>query len=104
MDVVNKVREAMEKQVIFSAHAHRQMDTRGITVEEVFEALRTPELVEDYPDDPRGHSCLLLGRTRSGRPLHVICAPRDEGLIIITVYEPSLIEWEPDFKTRRRRS
>jgi len=58
----------MEKQVIFSVHAHRQMDMRGITIEEVFEALEGPELVEDYPDDPRGHSCLLLGRTKSGRP------------------------------------
>ena len=102
MGTLNKVREAMKKQVVFSIHAHRQMDMRGITVGEVFEALEAPELVEDYPDDPRGHSCLLLGRTKSGRPLHMICAPSDEGLIIITVYEPSLIEWEPDFKTRRR--
>lgn len=92
----------MKKQVVFSIHAHRQMDMRGITVGEVFEALEAAELVEDYPDDPRGHSCLLLGRTKSGRSLHIICAPSDEGLIVITVYEPSLIEWEPDFKTRRR--
>lgn len=102
MDTLNKVREAMKKQVVFSIHAHRQMDMRGITVGEVFEALEAAELVEDYPDDPRGHSCLLLGRTKSGRSLHIICAPSDEGLIVITVYEPSLIEWEPDFKTRRR--
>ena len=102
MDTLDKVRRAIEKQVIFSIHAHRQMDMRGITVGEVFEALEAPELVEDYPDDPRGHSCLLLGYTKSGRPLHILCAPRDEGLIIITVYEPSLIEWEPDFRTRRR--
>ena len=80
MDTLNKVRKAMEKQAIFSIHAHRQMDVRGITIEEVFEALEAPELVEDYPDDPRGHSCLLLGRTKSGRPLHIICAPRDAGL------------------------
>jgi len=32
----------------------------------------------------------------------VICDPRDEGPIIITVYEPSLIEWGPDFRTKRR--
>jgi len=81
LSTLNKVREAMKKQVIFSIHAHRQMDMRGITVREVFEALEAPELVEDYPDDPRGHNCLLLGRTRSGRPLHMICAPRNEGFI-----------------------
>jgi len=98
------VLEALKKQILFSIHAHRQMDARGITTDEVLEALSAAELVEDYPDDPRGHSCLLLGRTESGRPLHIICAPRDKGLIVITVYEPSPLEWEENLKTRRRRA
>ena len=32
-------------------------------------------MVEDYPDDSRGHSCLMLGFGKGGRPIHVVCAP-----------------------------
>lgn len=32
-----------------------------ITTEELEEALKTCEIIEDYPDDPRGASCLILG-------------------------------------------
>ncbi|WP_231967983.1 DUF4258 domain-containing protein [Thermanaeromonas toyohensis] len=29
--------------------------------------------MEEYPEDPRGASCLVLGRTPDGKPLHVVC-------------------------------
>jgi hypothetical protein len=58
------------------------------------------EVIEDYPDDPRGHSCLILGRGEEGRSIHVVCSPKDEFLAIITAYVPSADEWENDGKTR----
>ena len=60
----------------------------------------TGEVIEDYPDDVRGHSCLILGRGEEGRPIHVLCSPKDEFLAIITAYVPSADEWDKDFKTR----
>jgi hypothetical protein len=73
----------------------------GLTAADVHDALRKGfELVEDYPDDPRGHSCLLLswiGET----PIHVVCAPHKDVLIVVTIYIPSESEWGPDYKTRR---
>lgn len=44
----------------------------------------------------------MLGFGREGRAIHVICAPKDEYLAIISTYVPSLSKWETDFKTRRR--
>ena len=49
----------------------------------------TGDLIEDYPDDPRGHSCLLLGRGKNGRPIHVVCAPTKNYVAVITSYVPS---------------
>jgi len=75
---------------------------RMILRKEVCEVIESDEVVEDYPNDPRGHSCLLIGRTRDGRIIHVVCVPKEDYLAVVTVYSPSLLEWEPDFKTRRR--
>ena len=61
------------------------------------------EVIEDYPEDIRGHSCLMLGWGKQGRPIHVVCAPKDEYLAIISVYIPDPERWEPDWRTRRGR-
>jgi len=66
------------------------------------EALRNGGIIEDYSEDPRGHSCLILGFTKQGRPIHVVCALKDEFLVIVTAYEPTLNKWTSNFKSRRK--
>ena len=104
-DVLAQARESAANRILFLPHAVRQMSRpdRMISAEEVERCIESGELVEDYPDDARGHSCLLLGYGASGRPVHVVCSPREEFLAIITAYLPSVREWEEDFKTRRSR-
>ncbi len=58
------------------------------------------ELIEDYPEDARGHSCLLLGFGEGGRPIHAVCSPKDDYLAIITAYLPDPTQWSRDFKRR----
>ena len=62
----------------------------------------TGDLIEDYPEDPRGHSCLLLGRANDGRPIHVVCSPKPDYLAIITAYVPGESEWTSGFTQRRQ--
>lgn len=59
----------------------------------------TSLLVEDYPEDKRGHSHLILGRLSSG-PVHICCSIHDEDVVIITVYRPDPAKWSDDWKTR----
>ena len=86
----------------FSLHALKQMDAREIRASSVLEALCTGEVLEDYPNDSRGASCLVLGYPASGA-LHVVCGTRDNGskLVIITVYRPEPPRWI-DERTRGR--
>jgi hypothetical protein len=85
----------------FTLHAGDRMIERHIAVQEVEEALlsESAELIEDYPEDPRSPSCLVLGITGNGRPLHVQCtyAPN---VAVITAYEPKAEEWI-DWKFRK---
>ena len=52
------------------------------------------EIIEDYPDDKYGPSCLILGFTEAGRPLHLQCSyPSRDIKKIITLYEPNSNFW-----------
>lgn len=73
-----------------------------ITTAEVREVIEHGEIIEDYPEDTRGRSCLLLGRGDSDRPIHVVCAPKVDYLAVITAYIPDETEWDSDFRVRRK--
>lgn len=86
----------------FSRHAAGQSLKRRISVQEVREAVAGGELIEDYPDDKYGPSCLLFGSTQARRPLHIQCSHATRSLVkIITVYEPDPDQWT-DGKTRKQ--
>lgn len=65
------------------------------------EAIAAGEVIEDYPDDKYGPSCLIYGKTRAQRPLHVQCSYPSRPLVrVITLYEPDPEKWI-DNRTRR---
>ena len=86
----------------FSKHAVDHSIMRTISVEEVDEAISGRcVIIEDYPDDKYGPSCLILGFTKAGRPLHVQCSYPSRPLIkIITLYEPNPDLWV-DLRVRK---
>ena len=101
-DIVSQVREAVNKRILFLPHAIRQMShpDRMISTKEVEQVVTTGELIEDYPQDARGHSCLILGFVIDNRPIHVVCSPKPEYLAIITAYIPNIKQWTNNFRER----
>jgi hypothetical protein len=88
-------------QYVFSRHAVDQSVRRGITVDEVCQAIACGEVIEDYPDDKYGPSCLILGFTDVGRPLHLQCSYPSRPLVkLITLYEPDPNLWA-DYRERK---
>ncbi len=101
--VLLQVRLAAERKILFLPHAVRQMSrpSRMISPTEIERVIFAGELVEDYPEDSRGHSCLILGLGDGGRPLHVVCSPKVDYLAIITAYVPQPEHWSSDFRERK---
>ena len=98
-EICTKIRNG---QFELSEHAVEQSSIRHISLPEVREAIEESEIVEDYPTDKYGPSCLILGFTRSKRPLHIQCSYPSRPLVkIITLYEPNPLRWI-NFKTRKR--
>jgi hypothetical protein len=94
----------MQGKYELSKHAERERALDMIYMWELEEALGSCEIIEDYPDDPRGASCLALGFSGS-RPVHSVCTVRSdpEELLLITVYDPSRRpdKWSADCRKRR---
>jgi hypothetical protein len=100
---IHEIRAKFERREFeFTKHAVDQSIIRDISVAEVEEmiAMRS-EIVEDCPDGKYGPSCLVLGFTNAGRPLHIQCSYPIRPLVkIITLYEPDPDLWI-DFRVRR---
>lgn len=83
-----------------SLHADEERLNDYLAVEDIETVLQACEIVERYPEDPRGESCLVLGFS-GNRPVHIVCGrTRQDKLFIITVYIPSESKWK-DPRTRR---
>lgn len=76
----------------FSEHAVKRMIKRFIERFEVEEAIISGEVIEEYPEDKYSPSCLIYGKTKNGRDLHVQLSLPPK-VIIITTYEPDPREW-----------
>ena len=55
---------------------------------EIEQALLTGDILEKYPKDERGESCLIAAKVEN-KPIHIVCGKRDSRLLIVTVYRPN---------------
>ena len=60
------------------------------------------EIIEQYEDDMPFPSCLILGRSSLGKPIHVVLSTDGNYIYIITAYYPDELKWRDDYKVRRR--
>jgi len=88
----------------FTVHGFERCVERHISPSEVKDVILSREVVEDYPKDKYGPSCLIYGVTRGSRTLHVQCSV--DPVWIITAYDPTLNpdEWNKNFKRRLKKS
>lgn len=85
-------------------HAEQERDADQITIDDIEQAYSgvANEIIEDYPDDPRGHSALVLAFTRSQEPLHAVWSIHENTAILITIYRPESKLWT-NWRKRKRR-
>ena len=101
--MIKEIRKKLQQRKYeYSKHSVDQSILRHITTKEVLEVIENGKIIEDYPDDKYGPSCLIYGKTELGRHVHVQCTYPSRPLIkIITLYDPDIEEWE-DYAKRRK--
>ena len=101
-EILSWVHAAARKKLLFLQHALRQMSRpdRMISTDEVRSVIEQGEVIENYPENARGISCLMLGHGESERSIHVVCTPKEDYIAIITAYLPDESEWSDDSRVR----
>ena len=96
---LNFIRNEIEKQSYeISLHADDERIADELTVSQLEIVLSQCKIIEHYPNDPRGESCLILGFTPEGIPVHIVCGKNPSGhLILITVYIPTMPKWKDPY-------
>lgn len=101
--LIEEIRQKFSgEQFEFSKHALDQSILRRIQVQEVRAVITNGQVIEDYPNDKYGPSCLISGLTQDQRPTHIQCSyPSRPVIKIITLYEPDPQRWNANFTQRR---
>lgn len=99
---IERIREYYEQDLVFvTEHASERYRQRGINARDVRSAVKTGEIIEQYPDDFPFPSCLILGHDEKGNNLHVCMSDEGGASRIITAYYPDKDKWSKDFKIRK---
>jgi len=99
-DVVKHVENSALR---WTSHILERLFQRNIRIKDVKVALTNGEIIEQYPNDYPFPSCLVLGHTSAGQPLHVVCGSNGTELWLVTAYFPNPVEWSDDFRQRRKK-
>lgn len=88
--------------ITYRFHATERMFQRGIGNRQVEYILHHGDIIERYDNDQPLPSVLINGCTIEQRPLHVVVAINqpEQQLVIVTVYEPSILKWTHNFSRR----
>ena len=95
---------AAQGRIHWLQHALERFLERGISRDEVVSAIVNGEVIDIYPMDRPYPSCLILHV--EAEPVHVVAAADTDARIchVITAYRPDLEHFEPDFRSRRKKS
>jgi hypothetical protein len=110
------VRDAIRAgHMLAGSHAVTEAAADGLTLDEVWQGIisSSAEMIEEYPSDPRGPSCLIYCEI-GGSPEHAVVAFPSVGAarvrgypslaFLVTCYRPGgpqhAAHWSPDFKKR----
>lgn len=89
---------------LLTRHAAQECAEDMISGQDLIEAFSSAEIIEEYPEDPRGPGCLVLGHNKTGKPIHAVLGTLDADLLtVVTAYRPDLqpFRWSEDYRKRR---
>jgi len=91
-------------EVRVSEHGYDELAADRIRVRDAVDGVRNAQVVEEYPEYPKGPCVLVLEKDGDGKPIHVVWGiPRglSAPAVMVTAYRPASELWTSDFLRRR---
>ena len=99
---IETIREyILNKKVYWTNHCLNRINQRNISVNDIKNAINNGNIIEYYYKDYPYPSCLIMGRKKDNRIIHIVCGISEEYIYIITAYHPDTEKWETNLKYRR---
>ena len=99
------LRLTQQGDVRISDHGYDELAADGIFLKDVMFGIKEGVVIHEYPDYAKGPCVLVLQRTRSGEPIHVVWGipkGRENPAVLVTVYSPDPLQWEADLLRRKK--
>lgn len=89
--------------VRISDHADEEAVADRLKLDDIYVSVEHGEIIKQYPDDKPYPSCLVLGKTNTGEPVHSVWAYNGSTrwTVLVTVYRPDPALWI-DWRERRK--
>ncbi len=94
MDIKSIKLKFISGEYFYSRHGDTERQNDNLSLLDVEEAVLNGRILENYENTGRGESCLLVGFTDRGKPIHIVCGYSKNSVVIVTVYIPT----PPKFK------
>ena len=91
--------------VRISEHGYQRAYDEDIFIKDIIASVDKSQIVEEYPDYPKGPCVLLLQKDSEGIPIHVLWGipkGKNSPAVLVTAYRPDPYKWQNNFSTRRK--
>jgi hypothetical protein len=104
--IFDRIQQLVAKEDVYiSEHGYDELAADDLMAQEVVEGFTEAELIEEYPDYPKGPCILVMQRDVAGKPIHAVWGvPKGHSrpAVLVTAYRPDPERWESDSLRRRR--
>jgi hypothetical protein len=92
-------------EILISDHGYDELAANNLSVRKLVSGLKDAELLENYPDFPKGPCVLVLQRDENDQLIHVVWGISKGTMspaVLVTAYRPDPALWTDDFRRRKQ--